>query len=108
MNDYNAFTQSAVSRRASPGCCTSTRRWRIATETLAEVDRAIDTLGLKGLYYSHDFSRHGYARNLDHDAFRPFWDKIARATAAGLRGALLDAELRPRELCRQPARARPR
>jgi predicted TIM-barrel fold metal-dependent hydrolase len=32
---------------------------------------------LKGLYYSHDFSRHGYARNLDHDDFRPFWDKIA-------------------------------
>ena len=34
-------------------------------------------LGLNGLYYSHDFSRHGYARNLDHHAFLPFWDKIA-------------------------------
>ncbi len=43
---------------------------------LAEVDRA-HALGLKGLYYAHDFSRHGYARNLDHDDFRPFWDRIA-------------------------------
>ena len=36
-------------------------------DVLAEVDRA-HALGLKGLYYSHDFSRHGYARNLDDDA----------------------------------------
>src|SRR5712691_502839 len=46
-------------------------------EVLAEVDRAHQSLGLKGLYYAHDFSRHGYARNLDHAAFAPFWDKIA-------------------------------
>ena len=46
-------------------------------EVLAEADRA-RALGLKGLYYSHDFSRHGYVRNLDHDAFRPFWDRIAK------------------------------
>ena len=35
-------------------------------------------LGLKGLYYSQDFSRHGYERNVDHAAFAPFWDKIVR------------------------------
>ncbi|HKS61046.1 MAG TPA: amidohydrolase family protein, partial [Xanthobacteraceae bacterium] len=46
-------------------------------DVLAEADRA-HALGLKGLYYSHDFSRHGYARNLDHDDFRPFWDRIAK------------------------------
>ncbi|HXW26943.1 MAG TPA: amidohydrolase family protein, partial [Xanthobacteraceae bacterium] len=46
-------------------------------EVLAEVDRAHNALGLKGVYYSHDFSRHGYDRNLDHAAFAPFWDKLA-------------------------------
>ena len=30
MNDFNAFTQRAFPKN-SPGCCTSTRRWRIAT-----------------------------------------------------------------------------
>src|SRR6266566_5126486 len=40
-------------------------------------DRARNVLGLKGVYYSHDFSRHGYARNLDHVAFAPFWEKVA-------------------------------
>ena len=45
-------------------------------EMLAEVDRAVDTLGLRGLYYAQDFSRHGYARNVDHADFRPFWEKI--------------------------------
>jgi predicted TIM-barrel fold metal-dependent hydrolase len=35
-----------------------------------------DVLGLRGLYYAQDFSRHGYARNVDDEAFVPFWDKI--------------------------------
>jgi len=75
MNDYNAFTQSQY-----PGKFTGLLHIDEAVadraEVLAEADRA-HGLGLKGLYYSHDFSRHGYARNLDHDAFRPFWDRIA-------------------------------
>ena len=76
MNDYNAFAQSQY-----PGKFTSLLHIDEAVAdregVVAEIDRAHRTLGLKGLYYAHDFSRHGYARNLDHDAFRPFWDKIA-------------------------------
>ena len=76
MNDYNAFAQSQY-----PGKFTSLLHIDEAIadreDVLAEVDRAHRTLRLNGLYYSHDFSRHGYARNLDDDAFRPFWDKIA-------------------------------
>jgi predicted TIM-barrel fold metal-dependent hydrolase len=75
MNDYNAFTQSQ-----NPGKFTGLLQIDEAVadqaDVLAEVDRA-QRLGLKGLYYSQEFSRHGYARNLDHDAFAPFWDKIA-------------------------------
>jgi predicted TIM-barrel fold metal-dependent hydrolase len=75
MNDFNAFTQSAFPEKFT-GLLHIDEAMADHAEVLAEVDRA-HSLGLKGLYYSHDFSRHGYARNLDHDAFRPFWDKIA-------------------------------
>ena len=75
MNDYNAFAQ-----RQHPGKFTALLNVDEATadqaSTLAEVDRAVDVLGLRGLYYAQDFSRHGYARNVDHEAFVPFWDKI--------------------------------
>jgi len=75
MNDYNAFTQ-----RQYPGKFTGLLNVDEATadraETLAEVARAADVLGLRGLYYAQDMSRHGYARNVDHDDFRPFWDAI--------------------------------
>jgi predicted TIM-barrel fold metal-dependent hydrolase len=76
MNDYNAFTQSAFPEKFT-GLLHIDEAIADRADVLAEVDRAHRTLALKGLYYSHDFSRHGYARNLDHDAFRPFWDKIA-------------------------------
>ena len=48
-------------------------------EVRAELGRALAHLGLglKGLYYSQDFSRHGYSRNFDDCAFAAFWDKIA-------------------------------
>jgi predicted TIM-barrel fold metal-dependent hydrolase len=75
MNDYNAFAQ-----RQYPANFTGLLHVDEPTadreETLAEVDRAVDALGLKGLYYAQDFSRHGYARNVDHPAFEPFWDRI--------------------------------
>lgn len=75
MNDFNAFTQHQYPRKFTALLhideATADR-----TETLAEVDRAVEALGLRGLYYAQDFSRHGYARNVDHDDFRPFWDKI--------------------------------
>ena len=75
MNDYNAFTQAAFPETFT-GLLHIDEAMADSAEVLSEADRA-HALGLKGLYYSHDFSRHGYARNLDHDAFRPFWDRIA-------------------------------
>jgi predicted TIM-barrel fold metal-dependent hydrolase len=78
MNDYNAFAHHQY-----PGKFTGLLNIDEATAdrdaTLAEVDRAVTALGLRGLYYSQDFSRHGYARNVDHVDFRPFWDKIVAA-----------------------------
>ena len=75
MNDYNAYAQ-----RRHPGKFTGLLNVDEATadrpETLAEVDRAVDVLGLRGLYYAQEFARHGYERNVDHPDFRPFWDRI--------------------------------
>ncbi|HMK81789.1 MAG TPA: amidohydrolase family protein [Xanthobacteraceae bacterium] len=76
MNDYNAFAQKAFPKRFT-GLFQIDEAIADRNEMLAEADRA-HALGLKGLYYSHDFSRHGYARNLDHAAFSPFWDRIAQ------------------------------
>ena len=75
MNDYNAFTQNQHPARFT-GLLNIDEATAHKPETLAEVDRAIDKLGLKGLYYSHEMSRHGYERNVDHPDFAPFWDKI--------------------------------
>jgi len=75
MNDYNAYAQHQYPARFT-GLLHVDEATAERPETLAEVDRAVDTLGLSGLYYAQDFSRHGYARNVDHPDFRPFWDKI--------------------------------
>ena len=63
MNDYNAFTQHAFPEKFT-GLLHIDEAVADRDDVLAEADRA-HALGLKGLYYSHDFSRHGYARNLD-------------------------------------------
>jgi predicted TIM-barrel fold metal-dependent hydrolase len=76
MNDYNALAQKKYPGKFT-GLLHVDEGIADRAEVLAEVDRARDVLGLKGVYYSHDFSRHGYARNLDHAAFAPFWDKVA-------------------------------
>ncbi|MBI1778912.1 MAG: amidohydrolase [Proteobacteria bacterium] len=76
MNDYNAFAQSQHPQRFS-GLLHIDEGIADRPEQLAEVDRAVGRLGLKGLYYSHNMSRHGFDRNLDHKDFAPFWEKIA-------------------------------
>jgi predicted TIM-barrel fold metal-dependent hydrolase len=76
MNTYNAFAQHEHPDKFT-GLLHVDEAIAGSEEMLAEVDRAHRILGLKGLYYAHDHSRHGYDRNLDHDAFRPFWEKIA-------------------------------
>jgi predicted TIM-barrel fold metal-dependent hydrolase len=75
MNDFNAFTQNQYPEKFT-GLLNVDEATADTPETLAEVDRAVQSLGLRGLYYAQDFSRHGYARNVDHDDFRPFWDKV--------------------------------
>ena len=59
MNDYNAFTQSQYPEKFT-GLLHVDEAVADRDDMLAEVDRAHGSLGLKGLYYSHDFSRHGY------------------------------------------------
>jgi predicted TIM-barrel fold metal-dependent hydrolase len=76
MNDYNAFAQRQHPDRFT-GLLHVDEAVADAPAQLAEVDRAVGTLGLKGLYYAHDMSRHGYARNVDHRDFGPFWEKVA-------------------------------
>ncbi|MEP7205878.1 MAG: amidohydrolase family protein [Casimicrobiaceae bacterium] len=75
MNDFNAFAQHQYPDKFT-GLLHVDEATADTPATLAEVDRAVSTLGLRGLYYAQDFSRHGYARNLDHDDYGPFWDKI--------------------------------
>ena len=77
MNHYNAFAQGRHPDKFT-GLLHVDEARADSDETLAEVDRAVDTLGLKGLYYAQDMSRHGYERNVDHADFRPFWDKIVK------------------------------
>ncbi len=75
MNDYNAFAQSQYPEQFT-GLMHVDEAVADDADMLAEIERA-SALGLKGLYYSQDFSRHGYARNVDHAAFAPFWEAIA-------------------------------
>ena len=78
MNDYNAFAQNQHPDRFT-GLLQIDEPLADREEVLAEVDRAVHRLGLKGLYYAQDFSRHGYARNVDHVDFGPFWERVASA-----------------------------
>ncbi len=76
MNDYNAFAQSQYPDRFT-ACCMSTSRRPTARRRSPRSTARRRKLGLKGLYYAQEFSRHGYARNVDHKDYAPFWDKIA-------------------------------
>lgn len=75
MTEYNAFAQSQHPDRFT-GLLHIDEAIADRPEQLAEIDRGVKQLNLKGLYYAHDASRHGYARNLDHPDFAAFWDKI--------------------------------
>lgn len=75
MNDYNAFAQHRYPHKFT-GLLNIDEATADRSETLDEVARAVDVLGMRGLYYAQDCSRHGYARNVDHEDFRPFWDTV--------------------------------
>ena len=76
MNDFNSFSQNQYPDKFT-GLLNVDESLGDRPQVLAEVDRAVKVLGLKGLYFAQDFSRHGYSRNIDHDDFRPFWEKIS-------------------------------
>jgi len=76
MNDYNAFTQNQYPERFS-ALLQVDEAVADREDALFEFDRAAGRLGLKGVYYAQDFSRHGYARNLDHADFAPFWERVS-------------------------------
>ncbi|MEO8740771.1 MAG: amidohydrolase family protein [Casimicrobiaceae bacterium] len=80
MNDYNALAQHEYPDKFT-GLFHVDEATAGDAQTLAEIDRAVDVLQLRGLYYSQDMSRHGYARNVDHRDFHDFWERIV---AAGL------------------------
>jgi len=75
MNDYNAFAQHQYPAKFS-GLLNVDEAIADHGDVLAEATRAVDVLGLKGVYYAQDFSRHGYARNVDDPAFEAFWETI--------------------------------
>src|SRR5829696_7471714 len=76
MNDYNAFTQNQYPERFS-ALLQVDEAVADREDALFEFDRAAGRLGLKGVCYAQDFSRHGYARNLDHADFAPFWERVS-------------------------------
>ena len=78
MNDFNAFTQHQYPEKFT-GLLQIDEAIADDKAVIAELDRAHRMLGLKGVYYSQEFARHGHDRNLDHDALRPFWEKVAAA-----------------------------
>jgi predicted TIM-barrel fold metal-dependent hydrolase len=75
MNDYNAYAQHQWPQKFT-GLLHIDEALADRADVQAEVDRAVNILGLRGLYYAQDFSRHGYARNVNHPAFEAFWDKV--------------------------------
>ncbi|MBM3597498.1 MAG: amidohydrolase [Alphaproteobacteria bacterium] len=75
MNDENALAQNLHPDRFT-GLLNIDEAIAHRPEQMAELDRAAGKLGLRGIYYSHEMSRHGYTRNIDHPDFAPFWDKV--------------------------------
>ena len=77
MNDYNAFCQhqypdkfTALFQVDEP--LADSPRW------MAELDRARNRLGLRGLYYQLDtFSRYGFQWTFDDPRFDRFWEALA-------------------------------
>jgi predicted TIM-barrel fold metal-dependent hydrolase len=77
MNSYNAFAQHQYPEKFTglfhvDEPMADTPRW------MAEVERAVKTLGLRGLYYQLDgFARHGFQWTFDDRRFDPFWEAVA-------------------------------
>lgn len=77
MNDYNAMAQRLYPRKMT-GLMHVDESLASTPENMAEIDRAYNELGLRGLYYNVDsFSRTGFEWGLDDARMMPFWEKLA-------------------------------
>jgi predicted TIM-barrel fold metal-dependent hydrolase len=77
MNDYNALAQRHYPDRFT-GLAHVDEPLADTPEELAELERAVHRLGLRGLYYSiESFARHGYRWWFDDARFDGFWELVA-------------------------------
>lgn len=81
MNDYNALAQAQFPERFT-GLLHVDEPRADSNHWMAETRRAIDGLGLRGVYYSFEqFSRYGFEVWFDDARFEPWWSLVE---AAGL------------------------
>jgi predicted TIM-barrel fold metal-dependent hydrolase len=77
MNDYNALAQRQYPDRLT-GLAHVDEPLADTPAELAELRRAIRSLGLRGLYYNiESFARHGFRWHLDDPRFDDFWELVA-------------------------------
>ena len=77
MTDTNAYTQKQYAAKFT-GLMHVDEAMAGMPEHLHAIDRAVDELGLAGIYYNVDgLSRHGFPWDLDSPQLAPFWDKLA-------------------------------
>jgi predicted TIM-barrel fold metal-dependent hydrolase len=76
MNDYNALAQRQFPQRFT-GLAHVDEPMADSEHWMSETCRAIEDLGLRGLYYQLDsFARYGFDRWLDDPDYTPFWEQI--------------------------------
>jgi len=77
MNDLNALAQRHYPHRFT-GLCHVDEPVADAPAEMAELEHAVNNLGLRGLYYNLDtFARHGFRWHFDDPRFDPFWERVA-------------------------------
>jgi predicted TIM-barrel fold metal-dependent hydrolase len=77
MNDYNALAQRQYPGRLT-GLAHVDEPVADTPAEMAELRRAIQGLGLRGLYYSiESFARHGFRWHFDDARFDDFWELVA-------------------------------
>jgi predicted TIM-barrel fold metal-dependent hydrolase len=77
MNDLNALAQRHYPDRFTGLCHVDEPVADTPTE-MAELERAVKRLGLRGLYYNLDsFARHGFRWHFDDPRYDAFWEHVA-------------------------------
>jgi predicted TIM-barrel fold metal-dependent hydrolase len=76
MNDYNALAQRQFPQRFT-GLAHVDEPMADTEYWMSETRRAIEQLGLRGLYYQLDgFSRYGFESWFDEPRYAPFWEQL--------------------------------